>query len=634
MASSPKGPSKTKLVTDLDDAYKKLNLTLEKTKKLSTDIATNLQGLAPGGGNNGGGASSMSSANLPAFITPQDIMGYNNGVSSTGKNSMRGLLGSAAATMIGGTLTAATSAISSNDYILNSAMSSRFGFFAGKGNQENSNYASNKFQSMSNAGTPTSNLDAANAVSLGNSSGLMSGLKKYDTITNSAASISNIMPGTGLEGGMGAVASLNQGASVNKLRMIGINVRDQNGFMRDIEAIARDLWSNLTKTKSGKSKITTEQLSFSLQAGNSLDMMLNQYFGNDAVLRQAIISYLYQFAQEGGKALSYESEEGKAALLSTGADTSISQSAAKRQAAGYKVTNAYTGAGVEGIKNANSQITWLSNMFANNVNDVTQSGARAATYAETISGAGSGGGAAIVSSVLKSAGDMASALGPLAKLLGAVAGIGGVLAVSNFNADTFVNPSTGQSRGTNNPSGGGGSNGGGAGKTYTVDTMTFRKDKSATTSEITWAEALLKELQIAPNQNNVAALVAWKRKEGGGGKNNPLNSGFTVQGSTDFNDRGVQNYTSQAQGISATAQNLKKIKGVGYDKILEDLGNGSSENKILTDVANSGWSGTNYGGTMVHINLPNVTKLTDSELKKAVKEITDQISQNGQIRGL
>jgi hypothetical protein len=635
-----KGPSKTKLVTDLDAAYKKLNLTLEKTKDLSASIYGNLQGLTGGGGGGGGGgASSMSGSNLPSFITPQQVMGSGSG---RGSSSSGSVFRSAAATMAGGLITAATSAVSSNDYIMNSSMTNRYGFFAGIGAQGNASQrnrqgAANAFQSMSEMGTPTSSLDAANAAMLGNNSGLMAGLGNYSTIAKSAASVSNIMPGTGLEGGMGAVASLNQGSSVNKLRMIGINVRDQNGMMRDIESIARDLWKNLMNTKSGKGKITVQDLSFSLQSGNSIDMMLNQYFGNDAVLRQAIISYLYQFAQEGGTALSYTSDAGKAALIRSGAGSEIAQSAAARSAAGYKVTNAYTASGVRGVINANSQITSLSNTLASN--GLGAGFAGVASYAETISGAGNGGGAAVISTAIKATEELTKKLGLLGTSLTFVAGAAALIGASNINTggvsgqDFFAeigkgSGASGSGTSDSNPYTRGMTV---APKQYSTNEIKFSGDKGASKSEITWAEALLKKLGIAPNQDNVAALVSWKRREGGGGKNNPLNSGFQVKGSTTYNSHGVQNYSSEAMGIAATALNLQTIKGVGYDKILEDLKSGS-EDKILTDVVNSGWSGSTYGGTMVHINLPNVTKLTDTELQKTVKSIMDQINSLGNIR--
>ena len=637
-----KGPSKTKLVTDLNEAYVKLNRTLEKTKDLSASIYGNLQGLAGGKGSGGGGASSMYGSTASSTLTPQQIMGGGGSSNNSNGTSLRSAFGSAAATMAGAAVTAASQAVSSEQYINNRQMTSRFGFYAGGGGTA---AGSSAFNSMSQMGNAVNGLDAANAAMLGNSNGLMSGLSNYKTVAQSAASVSNIMPGVGLEGGMGAVAALNQGSSVNKLRMIGINVRNQNGMMRDIESIARDLWKMLMNTKSSKGKITAQDLSFSLQSGNSLDMMLNQYFGNDAVLRQSIISYLYQFAQEGGTALSYTTSAGKASLLSTGAQSDISQSAAARQAAGYNLTDKYTSAGIKGIIDANKVISDTSNQFAKlSGNSVATGVVSAITGAETYSGAGNGAGGSILTGLTSSLSDLS---GSSKFLSSAFKAVGIALAAG------AVGTAFGELFGNTKISADGGASASGSGSSdsnpytrgrqvstlgnYTIGQMKFDSGKGASKSEITWAETLLKKLNIAPNQDNVAALVSWKRNEGAGGKNNPLNSTFTVKGSkssTSFdNPSGVQDYSSEASGIAATALNLQTIKGVGYDKILKDLSSGSRD-QILTDVANSQWSGNSHygGGSMVHINLPNVTKITDTELQKTVKSIMDQINSLGNIR--
>ena len=179
-------------------------------------------------------------------------------------------------------VTALATGIDTEQYITNDIARRRFGFFSGIYSRKNDNIGTiagmSAFKAMADMGTATSAMDAANAAMAGNSMGLMSGLKNYSTIMRSTAGISNMIPGVGLESGMGAVAALNQGASVNKLRMIGIQVRDAKGFMRDVEDIARDLWNSLNRNKSGRGMITESDLSFSLQPGNSLAMMLDQYF--------------------------------------------------------------------------------------------------------------------------------------------------------------------------------------------------------------------------------------------------------------------------------------------------------------------------------------------------------------------
>lgn len=701
--ADPKGPSKTRLVTDLDKAYKDLNLTLSKTAALSESISNSLKGVTGKGTNTAAQAmASVTPPPMPSYLTAQQITGGGRGGNDTRPFSY----GNAAAIMAGAAVNALNSAVDPSNYITNSIATNRFSFYAGMGSANNPRqgpmFGSLSMQSMQNMGTSTSAMDAANAAMAGNSSGLMSGLRNYGTISRNAASVSNIMPGVGLEGGMGAVSALNQGSSVNKLRMIGINVRDQNGYMRDIESIARDLWKNLTTTKSGKGKITTQDLSFSLQSGNSLDMMLNQYFGNDAVLRQSVISYLYQFAQESGAAPAggYTGDYGKSLLKQTGANPSITQSIADRNAAGYQNTAAFTTAGIQGIEGANSIIASLSRITAG-LSAIAAPLIAATTFTQTLSGAGNGAGGSLIAGFAKTLSDATGFLkGTASAALGAavgpevVAGVAGVGALAggsallgvginaagdtalsgfdraqiqdllkqrgmdaslseyNFNASSGLgaqSPGAQALQAANPLAGRVGSqiarnnfapisrrkSGSGAKAPLSLD-YTSRK---ATKSEIKWAENFLKQLGDTPTPDNVAALISWRRTEGGGGKNNPLNSGFKVSGSTDYNHTanggsGVQNYTSEAQGMSAEISNLK-LKGFGYESILSSLKNGSSESKILSDIYNSQW-GTGHDprspGHLVAINLPNVTKITDTELQKTVKSIMDQISSLVNVR--
>jgi hypothetical protein len=411
-----KGSSKSRLVADLNDEYKKLNTTLKETAKLSKDIEGSLKGSSRGG--NRGGASSMSEPTPPPGpVGPSGPMGPSgpggpggpSGPGSGGSGSANSFnYGSAVRSMAGAALTALTSSIDDQSYVANDIARRRFGFFSGIYSRQNDNIGTiagaKAFASMSSRGTPISPMDAANASMSGNSMGLMSGLKNYNTIINSTAGISNVLPGVGLEGGMGAVAALNQGASVNKLRMIGINVRDQNGFMRNVEDIARDLWKSLNTSKSGRTNITESDLSFSLQAGNSLAMLLDQYFGTDAVLKQAVVSYLFQFAKNNGAKVGagYQSEIGKKELLTTGANPGITQSIGNRNTTGQANINAYTSAGVGGIQTANEVIMGFTKL-ATAMMPVMESLVAATTFSTTLGGAGNGAGGIIIKELIDGA---------------------------------------------------------------------------------------------------------------------------------------------------------------------------------------------------------------------------------------
>jgi len=398
------GTSKTRLVADLNDEYKKLNITLKETEKLSKSIAGNLQN--SGKKRRGGGASSMSEPSEPPEPgEPGGPGGPGGPRGASASGSSASSFSSAVKSMAGAALTALATGVDGEQYITNDIARRRFGFFQGSYSRKNDNIGTIgggfAFASMSSRGTPISAMDAANATMAGNSMGLMSGLKNYNTIINSTAGISNVMPGIGLEGGMNAVSALNQGSSINKLRMIGINVRDQNGFMRNVEDIARDLWRSLNGSKSGTARITEADLSYSLQAGNSVAMLLDQYFGTDAVLKQSVISYLFQFAKNNGAKVGggYQTEAGKKELLTTGANPGITQSIGRRNAAGSANVNAYTTGGVLGIQGANDLITSFTTM-ATAMMPLMESLVTATTFSQTLGGAGNGTGGILIKGLI------------------------------------------------------------------------------------------------------------------------------------------------------------------------------------------------------------------------------------------
>jgi len=354
---------KTRLVDDLNSAFKALNTTLEKTKQLSETIAKNLK--AASGGNSGTAMNPMApDVSTTMGFSPQSAIPAGGAVptgflqqgtvkpgesTSTGfiqakggfRSQVGGRIVDAATNMLGATIMATYQAISPADYIENDISRRRAGFYMGIGGEAGATRGSQVFQSMMNAGTAIDKMDAARAAGAGNSMGLMTGLANYkDTVSQSAAMFSNVVPGSGLEGGMQATAALNQAQNVNKLRMIGIQVRDPStGLMNSATEIANKIWNYLDKIKTGGGKITAQDISLSLQPGNSLDGMLNQYFGNDEVLRQGVIAILYQKA--GGGSLS------KSDLIKSGASSAVAKSFGDRSSAEYNATNAYTKSGVE-----------------------------------------------------------------------------------------------------------------------------------------------------------------------------------------------------------------------------------------------------------------------------------------------
>lgn len=67
-----------------------------------------------------------------------------------------------------------------------------------------------------------------------------------------------------------------------------------------------------------------------------------------------------------------------------------------------------------------------------------------------------------------------------------------------------------------------------------------------------WRYRLLRKLHAPNSTQNRRLLRAWARAEGGTARFNPLNTTEPWQGATDYNQDGVKNYPTSADGIAAT----------------------------------------------------------------------------------
>jgi len=356
MASTGGGSLKSRLYAELNLELDKFNQKLERGEKLSKSAGDNikrlLSGNKSGGSDSKGAASSMDfkppAAKDSAYQQTPGNPGYDKNQQKTdlgyvkvpgqdGASSMRyGEIGKNIAYATGARM---LSAFKTDDYLYNDISQNRFGFYNGATNRDAGSAFAEKMMGT-NAGI--SPMDAINSMNYGNSIGLMSGMQQKKGVYNSVTGIADIT-GAGYEAGMGATAAINQGSSVNKLRMIGINVRNSQGYPRAVEDIARDLYKMLDRSKTGKNKLTTKDLDLSMLPGNSLDMLLNQYFNGDPVLRQGIVNYLYEFVSGNSPV--------------TGAETSVGS----RNAESYRGKNQSTGGGVPGFMMGNDIASGLGN---------------------------------------------------------------------------------------------------------------------------------------------------------------------------------------------------------------------------------------------------------------------------------
>lgn len=406
-----RGDKRVQVVAELRDEYEKLNRVLQKQVELQKDIKSSLDaqnrkaganaravagGFGPSGflDEPGSNASAQASAN-----------GGGTGGSASGMN-----WGGAAKAIAAAAGAAALQALPRNEqFIENSMALSRGGFFGARGLNQT-------LQRTMYGGTAIDPMDAARMSMAGNSMGMMTGLANYSTITGSAATFSNLVAGAGLEGGMRATTALNQAGSVNRLRMLGINVRDANtGLMRGFEDIANDLWKVLNNQKSGAGKITKQDLSLSLMPGNALDSLLNQYFGNDPVLRQGVVTALFQKA--GGAGISQQE------LKASGALPEVAYEFGQRDAASYRAIDAYTKPAIEGINEANRLLKTASEKFADAADELSGIVKQIAKI-NTLMGGGNGGMGTLFGGILGGLG----ALG----IGGAIKGIGSKIAGSSM----------------------------------------------------------------------------------------------------------------------------------------------------------------------------------------------------------
>lgn len=389
---------KTELVADLTTAFKTLNAELEKTKRLSEEISKNLRNAKPG---SGGGSNLLGSSFSPSTGTQDASTTTDNsgGGGPSVASRVMGFLGRNAVKLGGIGLQSLPTVEQSFEQDL---LRARFGFYGG----QNANATQ---MNMARQGTTTDPMDAARASMTGASMGLMPGLKNFSSVAQSAAGISNLMPGVGLQGGMQAMGALNQGKNVNMLKMIGVNVRDAQGMMRGFDDIAKDLWKTLNSQKTGAKKISKEDIAFSLQPGNALDSMMNQYFGNDPILRQSVISKLMDLAGSGGTGSSLD----KKRLEQAGGTTSAVTSSSDRSAASLNAIQAVAPSTLKGFEKANEHLAAASNKLA----EVARSAGIAGEalrkvlegkgYVDTVASSGNGAGGMLTSLLAGGAGAFA-----------------------------------------------------------------------------------------------------------------------------------------------------------------------------------------------------------------------------------
>lgn len=197
-------------------------------------------------------------------------------------------------------------------------------------------------------GTAVGPDDVLQAINTGATYGLTTGLKNFNSgagfsgVMGGAALASNLSPGIGLTGGMGVMANINQPQNVNMLRMLGVQVRGNNGTtMNDLPQIIEQLYTLITKNNPNP---TPQDIAVSMMPGNALDSLIRQYVGDDENTRQTIVSGLIQTvkARQKDKKATLRTAGTKAMLNEFGGTTTPLESLSMRNTAELQLIQAYT----------------------------------------------------------------------------------------------------------------------------------------------------------------------------------------------------------------------------------------------------------------------------------------------------
>jgi cell wall-associated NlpC family hydrolase len=284
-----------------------LSKTLDMTNKISKNMGFT-------GGSTGGGAGNLTTSGSFTGGQPGGGMGTMAGLGSA--------IAKGATFALGGMSVAAQALPGLQDTLSTQLLTSQARFSGFQGN------VTSQVRSAMMAGTTNSPYDAIQAVSQGTAAGLIPALPGYSGIMNGVAQISNL---TGnMQSAMAATSALNQGASVNRLRMFGINVRNAQGTMRDPSAIFKDVY-NFANQQSGK-KLTKQDVAIGMQSGNGLANFMDFVSGGDSNLRGALQTAALQYSQGG--------DLSKSSLTQTGQLTSATNASSALNATKFGVTEA------------------------------------------------------------------------------------------------------------------------------------------------------------------------------------------------------------------------------------------------------------------------------------------------------
>ena len=335
-----------------------------------------------GSGYSGGGYSSGPSSNV---VAPGPSGGGNDFTGNTNLSDFIGKFG-------GGTLFASSlisgATKSPADTVEAQLLMQRSSYFSGGKAGYND---INKLQTnMGYAGSQVNDMDNMRALAAAQAAGITGpnitqAGGNYGSVAMGVAAASNLVPGIGTEGTMRAFASMQQGKNVNMLRGIGIRLRDEQGNLKPPNQIIEDLWAKICRDYSGAygagKKPSEREVLIGLQPGNSLDSMLDQYFGNDPMAKQLIANGLL-FKAKGGKEMTKE------ALAQLGGTTEASNTFFNTQAESGRGLGGVAAAGASGYVDAAKMLLGVSKNINDHLMDALQMVTKTNAFTLTMLGAG------------------------------------------------------------------------------------------------------------------------------------------------------------------------------------------------------------------------------------------------------
>jgi hypothetical protein len=128
-----------------------------------------------------------------------------------------------------------------------------------------------------------------------------------------------------------------------------------------------------------------------------------------------------------------------------------------------------------------------------------------------------------------------------------------------------------------------------------------------------WAESFLEVMGAPRCHANLVVTIAWEAQEGTQAARNPLATTHRMDGSSNFNSVGVQNYRTLAQGLAATKETIENgWETYGYGAVIRSMRDCADPLETARAIAASSWCSGCAGGQYVIGIVPAVEASFDT----------------------